>query len=561
MPIKKEGSSRLFFILGTLIFFLFCSKEIANFYQTGHAGFINAEVGLSHMNTINNGFLKTKLGSTNHKFIYDRAPEPDEYYVRYPHLHNLLMSLLWTITGPSEIAAQIFAILLVFASFFTFFFVARELQFSRLAASLSFLALCCFPVMFHYARLSNGEISALLFHVLSLFFYIKLAKTGRFKHRLLFLVMLSVTCQLFWYGYITAFVFFLDTLWGLFLRKEKKNWRLAADLVGAVAVNIGIFIIHTIWMVGSIKKVFEAFLWRAGIDVPATQTFSLGEYLVNNLNRWWLFNPLVILLALINLFFVFKKRQSAGILRLKRRIYIILILAPLLFMALLSHLVNYHDFLVLYFAFFLALSSAETVSRIVKKMGNTVTAKTALIIYGIFLVAFAGYGLFHPTEEKMIDKERDNYELYYVLKVISHTTQPSEHFLLTLNRDQMPQVRFYLRRESSVVHVLPWAKGYVESGRFDYYLVDGRDPYKPLVKYLLHNYRAYKYDRYFLFDIRKKGSGLRVFKREKRKTGLLFKYFVSFFHQPGGYQEITDRQSIKNVYNRLEGVPDLYKEH
>lgn len=558
MPTKNTKGFRIFLILGALVFFLSCSKEIANFYQTGHAGFMNAEVGLSHLNTINNGFLKTKLGSTNHVFIYDRAPELDEYYVRYPHLHNLLMSVLWTVTGPSEVAARTFAILLVFASFIAFFFTARELGLSKLTASLSFLALCTFPVFLHYARLSNGEISALLFHVLSLYFYIKLAKTGGFKHRLLFLITLSVTCQLFWYGYITAFVFFLDTVWGLIFRKEKRNWRTAAGLVVTVAVNIGLFILHTVWMVGSLKNVFEAFLWRAGINVPSTQTFTLGEYIVNNLNRWWLFNPLIILLALVNMIFLFKNRRTAGPRRLKRRIYAVLLLSPLLFMALLSHAVNYHDFLVLYFAFFLALSSAEFLGRLADTCKNRNAVKAALCVTVLFLTAFAGYGLFRPTEEKMIDKERDNYELYYALKVIRNTTRPSDRFLLTLKRDQMPQVRFYLRRESAVVHVLQWAEGYIESGRFDFFLVDARDPHKPLVKYLLQNYRAHKYERYFLFDIRNPGSGLRVFKREKRKTGFLYKYFVSFHHRPGGYREITDRQTIHNVISRYGDIPDLY---
>jgi hypothetical protein len=158
----------------------------------------------------------------------------------------------------------------------------------------------------------------------------------------------------------------------------------------------------------------------------------------------------------------------------------------------------------------------------------------------------------------MIDKETDNYELYYALKVIRNTTSPEDKFILGIKRVQEPQVRFYLRREAFFMKIVSWAKGYIESKNFSYFLVENTDRYKPLIKYLLHKYKGYKYYRYFLFNLEKPGEGLRVFRRKKEKTTFLYKYFVSPFHKPGKYQEIKDKKTIENVFLQFKEIPDLY---
>ncbi len=158
----------------------------------------------------------------------------------------------------------------------------------------------------------------------------------------------------------------------------------------------------------------------------------------------------------------------------------------------------------------------------------------------------------------MIDKETDNYELYYVCKTVGNITRPEDKIILTLKRIQEPQVRFYLRRESEFVRIMRWAKGYIDSGVYSYYLVEDKQPYRPLVKYLLHRYRAYKFDRYFLFNLKKPGKGLRAFKREKEETNFFFKYFVSAYHRPGKYKEIKSPKQIEKIYSQYEKVEDLY---
>ena len=330
-------------LLGLLIYSLFCLKEIGNFYQTGHAGFINAEVGLSHLNTINNGFLKTKLGATNYEVIIDRAPSKDEYYVRYPYLHNLLVSALWKLTGPSEVAARLFMIIMALASIVVLYLTAKALQYSRLSSALVFLTLCSFPVFFHYAGLSNGEISSLLPLALAYYFYVKYLKLGRKKFRMYFLLSLSLACQFFWYGYLAAFLFFLDSLREFISGRNKRDLILAGSLTLTVGINISLYIVHTLWLIGSLKEIFSAFLWRANIDVPTTQVFSWKEFFVKNINRWWLFNPAVILLALINLVSLIKPKKEND--HLRSRIQFLLLFTPLLFSLFLSHLVQYHDFL------------------------------------------------------------------------------------------------------------------------------------------------------------------------------------------------------------------------
>ncbi len=553
---SKYDHLKTLLIVGSLLYFLFCLKEIGNFYQSGHAGFINAEVGISHLNTINNGFLKTKFGATNYKVIHNRAPLKDEYYVRYPYLHNLLVSILWKITGPSEIAARLFVIILTFFSIVIFFLIARELSYSSLFSTLVYLTLCSFPIFYHYAGLSNGEISALFPLSLSYYFYIKYMKTSTGRYGLPFLLSLSFACQLFWYGYIVAFVFFLDSLLSFVLHKQKKDLKIALILILTAIINFSAYVLHTLWLVGSFKDVVGAFLWRASIKMPPLHYFTWIDFIIKNSKRWWLFNPVVILFAIFYAFSFFRRKHKNRHFTLNKRFLSMLFLAPLLFCLLLSHLVHYHDFLIVYFAFFLSFSSTCFLLKILKRVQNNQKKYLFIYPYIIILLLFSVFGLSKPPEEKMIDKESDNYEIYYISRIIRNITLPGDRFLLTIKRLQEPQVNFYLRREAFFMNIIPWAKGYIDSNEFSYYLVEMKPPYNSLIKYLLQNFRGQKFDRYFLFDLKKPGKGLRVFKSKMEKTNFLFKYFVSPYHQPRTYVEVTDTKTIQKIYDRFEEFED-----
>lgn len=554
----KSNNFKIFLLIGFLLYFLFSFKEIGNFYQTGHAGFINAEVGLSHLNTINNGFLKTKFGATNYKVINNRAPNKDEYYVRYPYLHNLLISILWKITGPREIVSRLFVIILTFASILIFYFISKELEYSKLSSTLIYISLCSFPIFYHYAGLSHGEISALFPLSLSYYFYIKYLKKDRSRYLILFLISLSLTCQLFWYGYIAAFVFFLDSILSFVFYKQKKYLKFSIILVFTVIANISIYIFHTLWLVGSLKNTINALLWRASIKMPSTQQFTWIGYILKNLKRWWLFNPVVIFFAIAHLFSSFMRKNKNAHFVLNKRFSYMLLFTPLIFSFFLSHLVHYHDFLIIYFAFFLAFSSIDFFPEIFKRVYGKLKKNIFLYSYIVILFLFAVFGLFKHPEEKMIDKETDNYELYYICKVLRNRTNPEDKFILTIKRVQEPQVMFYLRREAFFMKRPNWAKGYIDSNMFSYYLVETKPSFRPLIKYLLKNFRGQKYDRYFLFDLRNPVKGLRFFKSKKEKTNFLFKYFISPYHQPRKYEEIKDINTINKIYARFEKEEDLF---
>ncbi|MFC2158742.1 ArnT family glycosyltransferase [Acidobacteriota bacterium] len=558
MRVLPKSKHRYIILIGVFLFLLFCSREIGNFYQTGHAGFVNAEVGLSHMNTINNGPIRTKLGATNYQVIFDRAPELEEYYVRYPHLHNLLMAALWSVTGVSEIAARLFVIFLTLGSLFIFYRIALELDFGPKASSFVFFTLCCFPVFFHYAGLSNGEISMLFPLALTYLFFIKNIKSPEFRSRFFLFLSLSIACQLFWYAYLAAFVLFIDCLLQYSRTKDRSYLKLCLGFVVTVTVNISIFILHTFWMVGSLDKVLEAFLWRTSLRLPETQVFTWFDFFVRFLQRYWLFNPVIILLALFTLVRILRKKKSLETTPLlKNRMLFILLCTPLLFSLALSHLVHYHDFLVIYFAFFLALAGIDAFFRLLERRPEGSNKKLLTTGLVTALILFAVFGVLKEPEEKYLDIEKDNFELYFALNVIHNLSTKDDMFLLTLNRIQEPQVSFYLRRVSEFNHVPKWAKGYAESGKFSFYLVDNVMEYRPLIKYLFKHYRCYKYYRYFLFDLRRPGEGFRVFRREQREPNLLRKYFISPNYGPGDYREISDQRTKDNIMRMFEEAPDL----
>lgn len=554
----ENGHHKFIFLLGTLLFLLFCTKEIGNFYQTGHEGFVNAEVGLSHLNTINNGFLKTKFGATNYEVIIDRAPKEEEYYTRYPYLHNFLLALLWKVTGPSEVAARLFMTVLLLLALLTFYIIFRELGYSQSQATLMYLTLCSFPVFFHYSGFSNGEISCLFPLALSYLFYQKLTKTGRSKHLLFFLVSLTFCCQLFWFGYIAAFFFFLDSLIAFFSRRERKSMKTAVALVLAVGFNIAVYILHTLWLVGTLNDVIYAFFWRTSLQAPAHQKFTMLEFINKNLTRWWLFNPVVIFLAALGLVAFITKRNADVFHRIRKRMVFLLLFPPLFFSFLLSHLVYWHDFLVIYFAFFLGMAATDFFLTQTEKMPVR-QKKLSLHAYIFFLLFFAIFGLIHQPEEKKIDLDTDNYDLYYTLKTLKNITPEQDQFLFSIDRLQEPQVRFYLRRVSTFLKFEGHAKAYIDSGVYSYFVVENKPRFGSLIKFLLQHYRCHKYDRYFVFDLGRPSPSLRIFRREKKKTGLFYKYFVSPHHQPGSFIDVSSQRAAEAVTVRYEQFPDLYQ--
>lgn len=556
MSSRENSLHKYFFLLGTVLFLLFCSKEIGNFYQTGHAGFTNAEVGLSHLNTVNNGFLKTKLGATNYKVIIDRAPTVDEYYTRYPYLHNLLIAGLWTVTGPSEILTQIFMITLVLLSLVTFYLVFRNLGYNQIQSTLMYLTLCSFPVFFHYSGYSNGEISCLLPLSLSLLFYVKWINARRARYLVFFLLCLSVCCQLFWFGYIAAFFYFVDSLAALLFRREEKSLKTAAALVVTVVINISVYIVHTLWLVGSLNSAFKAFLWRSSLQAPAHQKFTLLEFVNKNLTRWWFFNPVVIFLAILGLICLLKLRDTDTFSRIRKRTALLLLLIPLFFSFFLAHLIYWHDFLIIYFAFFLAMAAVDFLAFKTERMTDG-QKKRSLAAYALLLLVFAVFGLFQQPEQKMIDHNTDNYELYYTLKSLRGLTSEQDRFLFVIDRIQEPQIRFYLRREIAFLRLERHAPAYIDTGEYAYCCVEGKPVFGSLIKHLLGRYRAQKYGRYFVFNLKRPQPSLRIFRREKKETGLLFKYFVSPYHQPGSFTDITSQRLTDRVYAQFENFPGL----
>ena len=67
-------------------------------------------------------------------------------------------------------------------------------------------------------------------------------------------------------------------------------------------------------------------------------------------------------------------------------------------------------------------------------------------------------------------------------------------------------------------------------------------------------------DRYFFFDLRKSGRGLRVFARRVERRGLFYKYFVSQDHLPGRYVEVKDRKTIQGIYDRYAKEKDIFSD-
>jgi hypothetical protein len=369
---------------------------------------------------------------------------------------------------------------------------------------------------------------------------------------------LSITCQLFWIGYIAALFFFADALMAFATRKNKKNLSTALALVLTCGINIALFILHTLWLVGSLKDVVNAFFWRTSLQAPAHQQFTLLEFINKNLGKWWLFNPIVIFLAILGTWAVLAPKKSDPSSSIKKRIAFLLLFPPLLFIFLLPHLVYWHDFLVIYFAFFLALISVDFLFRKTERMPGKKRISTQRA-YLLALVVFAVFGLFNHPEEKTIDRNTDNYELYYLMKSVRHITSNQDKFLFSIDRIQEPQVRFYLRRESVFLKFERHAKAYIETGAYTHYIVENKPQFGSLLKYLLQNYRGYKYDRYFLFFLTRPNPSLRIFRRQKEETGLLFKYFVSPYHQPGTFREFTSEKTTQNVYSMFKNVKDLYQ--
>ena len=324
-----------------------------------------------------------------------------------------------------------------------------------------------------------------------------------------------------------------------------------------VVLNISIFIVHTLWMVGSLTKVKEAFLWRTSLRLPETQAFTWFDFAVRFLERYWLFNPVIILLSLWALVRILRRRKAPDPQPLRTRVILILLATPILFSLALSHLVHYHDFLVIYFAFFLALAGIDAFQRLLEGRPEGSMRKTLSTGLIAILVLFAVFGVLKEPEEKYLDIEKDNFELYFALKVMNNITTQEDKFLLTLNRIQEPQVRFYLRRVSYFNIHPKWAKALIEESGYTFYLVDNVIEFRPLIKYLFQHYRCYKYYRYFLFDLRRPGQGFRVFRRESTPPSLFHKYFISPNYGPGDCREMTDQRTKDNIMRMFDEAPDL----
>jgi hypothetical protein len=237
---------------------------------------------------------------------------------------------------------------------------------------------------------------------------------------------------------------------------------------------------------------------------------------------------------------------------------LLLFLPPLFFSFFLSHLLYWHDFLIIYFAFFFPLAAVDFFVMKTEQLPPQKKSRS-FSAFVLVLLVFAVFGLFQQPEEKTIDRDTDNYDLYYTLKSLRNLTSKEDRFLFSIDRIQEPQVRFYLRRVTSFLKFERHAQAYIDTGEYSYFVVEGKPSFGSLIKHLLGRYRGQKYDRYFVFNLKRPDPSLRIFRRQKKKTGLLFKYFISPNHQTGSFAEVTSQRTIDAVYAQYQEFPNLYE--
>ncbi len=433
----KKLQRVLVYIIPLLIFSYFIFDEINLPYVGPNATNFSIYSLIAH-NFNKFGYIETKLApliSVSRDF-----PTKPNYFFHHPTLTSFSESIMFKIFGESFWSGRLTVILYSFGALILTYFIAKNLLDKRYAY-FCLLVMSLVPTTTIFGKLIGQEPLVLFFILLILYSSIKYFKTKNKKYFYLSILAVILGALSDW-----PMVYFSLFLLPLYFKSKQTKQGLIIAASGFVTALL--FVALTVNIMGGFQDLKNAVALRSFNGLLTTPMWPILWTQTMFLRFLIYFNPIILTLSVISLFWVFKQKKSSQI----NLVLLILLLFGLFHIILYAQASFTHPYLIHYLLPFVVLSSAYCLHQL--KLNK-------IILILIFLISFIYLFFLNQSKNYQVESNLWRYEL--TKQTVSYL-KPYETAIINGSTAIDPDVLWY-----------PF---FINSYAFDW-----KNPYKNLNKY------------------------------------------------------------------------------
>lgn len=367
-------------------------------------------------NYLRYGLFETKLGQVENSGYVGK--EEFEYYTHYPPLLPLSIAFSYRFFGISEWSTRLVPLIFTSLSIVLIFLIGSKLWDLRIGVMASALALAT-PMVLYFGKNASHESLTLFLIMLSFFGYLQFFRTAKLRFKILFILGLILSEATVWAGYLLVPAITVVSV-------LRRDWIWVKAIIPYWFLSAFIFLIHlghVHILTGTISggDLFGSFLLRSGISQSIQpEGFNFINYL-NTLRLWFstLFTLTLVILAIG--WFVARFRgiqdQDWPILTLG--------MVGLIYILVFSNSVFIHNYLIIYFLPFLALSAALTIDMALKKF------RLQKFYLGIVIIIILAVFFERKAFLLALNKSSGDKFAVEIGKAINIQTQPEDKILVS----------------------------------------------------------------------------------------------------------------------------------
>lgn len=330
-------------------------------------------------NFLRYGFLETKFGQVENSGRVGGGEF--EYYTHYPPLLTILIALSYKIFGISEWSTRLAPLSATSASLVVIFLIGSKLWNLKVGILAAVLALVT-PMVLYFGKNPVYDPLALFFILFSFHGYQLYLENKKLFSKILFIIGLILAEVTAWAGFFLIPAITITSL----LRRDFISVK---KMIPLWFLSVFIFLIylgHVYLLTGSIfgGDLFRSFVQRSGISSNLQpEGFTILGYL-NRLRLW--FSTLFTITLIFSSFIWLVGKKVTGV-QDKDWMILTLGIIGIIYLIIFSNAVFIHNYLVIYFLPFLALSAALGIDIFIKlfKLSRIYPLVVVFFVLTVFL--------------------------------------------------------------------------------------------------------------------------------------------------------------------------------
>ena len=389
----------------------------------GHHDFNAAFFSQIGKNLITYSPLDTKLGNLSGSGPLN--PENFSYFLYNVPLYSWILALSFLIFGVGEWQARIISILAITLALIVIYKISLYL-FNKLTAYLSILFFILSAMIVYFSSAVFPEPVAILFSLLSYYFYIKWIKEERSNYLYYLIIFLFFSLLTAWSTYFL--IPFLIAHY-LFFNKGKKLVKIIPIILSPIAV-ITVYLIYTFILIGDLPLTafLDVFFQRINPSSDEILKFTIFEFIRREQSLVFAYYSKVTIVLVIGWFLyliikLFKKEKQDNSLTLLV-LFFWGISYPLFFL----QAAYIHDYFLIYLAPFIAISAGHFLSESVKKIRAFSRFNKLIPVFAFGLPLFQFF-LVNDFAFALINSNA-NREGYYLGKLLNKNTSYQDKILV-----------------------------------------------------------------------------------------------------------------------------------